>query len=85
MIRREARLLVAELLSRVPSLFIVDGGDQHQLAVNRSVAGLSPQWQLEVVRTEEGAVVRDVAIDREASLSVAWLSRWFDPNPGLGG
>ncbi len=62
------------LLARVPALFIVDGRDPVTLSTNRVAVGLSPRWQLEVVTSDTGELVEDVAVDRVAALSTAWLS-----------
>lgn len=67
------------LLTRVPSLFIVNGNDQHELAANRAACGLSPHRRLDVVPSVGGSFLEGEAIDRIASLSAAWFLHWLDP------
>ena len=67
------------LLTRVPSLFIVDGRDARELAANRAACGLSPYRRLEVVPSPGGRFTEGDAIDRLTGLSSAWFSHWLDP------
>ena len=67
------------LLTRVPSLFIVNGNDQRELAANRAACGLSPHRRLDVVPSVGGAFLEGEAIDRVATLSAAWFLHWLDP------
>lgn len=67
------------LLTRVPSLFIVDGNDPHELASNRAACGLSPHRRLDVVPSPGGAFLEGEALDRVTTLSAAWFTHWLDP------
>ena len=67
------------LLTRVPSLFIVDGRDAQELAANRAACGMSPYRRLEVVPSRGGRFTEGEALDRLAALSSAWFTHWLDP------
>jgi dienelactone hydrolase len=67
------------LLTRVPSLFIVDGRDAQVLAANRAACGLSPYRRLEVVPSRSGKFTEGEALDRLTALSAAWFTHWLDP------
>ena len=67
------------LLTRVPSLFIVDGRDACELAANRAACGLSPYRRMEVVPSSSGTFTEGEALDRLTALSSAWFSHWLDP------
>ncbi|MDP1827676.1 MAG: hydrolase [Archangium sp.] len=67
------------LLTRVPSLFIVDGNDPKELAANRAACGLSPRRRLDVVPSPGGSFLEGEALDRVTALSAAWFGHWLDP------
>lgn len=67
------------LLTRVPSLFIVNGNDPHELAANRAACGLSPHRKLDVVPSTGGSFLEGEALDRLTTLSAAWFTHWLDP------
>ena len=67
------------LLSRVPSLFIVNGNDPQELAANRAACGLSPHRRLDVVPSLGGTFLEEEAFDRVTALSAAWFLHWLDP------
>ncbi len=67
------------LLTRVPSLFIVNGNDPHELAANRAACGLSPHRRLDVVPSAGGSFLEGEALDRVTTVSAAWFTHWLDP------
>jgi dienelactone hydrolase len=67
------------LLTRVPSLFIVNGADQKELAANRAACGLSTSRRLDVVPSPSGSFLEGEALDRVTALSCAWFTHWLDP------
>lgn len=67
------------LLTRVPSLFIVNGNDPKELAANRAACGLSAQRRLDVVPSPGGSFLEGEALDRVTALSSAWFGHWLDP------
>ena len=69
----------ALLLTRVPSLFIVDGKDPRELAAHRAACGMSPYRRMEVVPSAGGTFIEDEALDRVTALSAAWFTHWLDP------
>ena len=73
------------LLTRVPLLFVVDGHDPVELAVNRGACSLSGNRQLEIVTSPGGAFREEEALDRVSALSAAWFGRWFEPEQAPGG
>jgi putative phosphoribosyl transferase len=67
------------LLTRVPSLFIVNGNDPHELAANRAACGLTPHRRMDVVPSVGGEFLEGEALDRVTTLSAAWFLHWLDP------
>ena len=68
------------LLTQVPTLFVVDGRDPLELAANRSACALSTGRRLEVVPSPGGDFREEEALDRVATLSAGWFSRWLGPS-----
>jgi dienelactone hydrolase len=63
-------------LTRVPSLFIVDGGDARFHEAQREACGESAQRQIEIVAQVDGP-----GCDQVTALITGWFNRWLAPQP----
>jgi putative phosphoribosyl transferase len=65
-------------LTRVPTLFIVTGGDARSHQAHREACAHSAQRQVEVVASSEGDP-EGANCDRINELSAGWFHRWLGP------